>query len=496
MRWLPVVKTEKGASSVEGNSLAESAVGEGLLTEGSCDELSASPGPEITGSVSFDRRVYFEVFGCQMNKLDAELMLGVLNESGYELTDDPADAGVILYNTCAIREQAENRVFSKLGNLVGLKKKRPDLVIGMLGCGAQNHQHDIFRRYPHVGIVCGPGEFLRLPQLIDQARDEGQVAALDLEKPVRFARKENLGPRPYHAFVSVMRGCDMACTYCVVPNTRGAEVSRPVGEIIEEAEVLVASGVKEITLLGQTVNSYGKRLAPGRRIGLQHVLYGLNQLEGLERIHFITSHPRFMNPELVEAMGELEKVCEYLHLPVQSGSDDVLRRMLRSYTMKHYRKVIDECRQLVPGIALATDIIVGFCGETDEEFAETVKLLEEVRFNGAYIFKYSERPGTSAAELEDDVPEEVKRERNQVLLGIQRRISLELNNESIGEETEVLVEGVSKKDKSRWSGRNRRHQIVVFPIQGDEDLVGQLVKVKVAEATSVVLVGERPGEDG
>ena len=170
--------------------------------------------------------------------------------------------------------------------------------------------------------------------------------------------------------------------------------------------------------------------------------------------------------------------------------------MLRSYTMKHYRKVIDECRQLVPGIALATDIIVGFCGETDEEFAETVKLLEEVRFNGAYIFKYSERPGTSAAELEDDVPEEVKRERNQVLLGIQRRISLELNNESIGEETEVLVEGVSKKDKSRWSGRNRRHQIVVFPIQGDEDLVGQLVKVKVAEATSVVLVGERPGEDG
>ena len=495
MRWLPVVKTENGESSIQERSSEGSRIGEGLLTEGSCDELAASPGSEMIGGAPLDRRVYFEVFGCQMNKLDAELMLGVLNEDGYELTDDPRDAGVILYNTCAIREQAENRVFSKLGNLKGLKDARPDLVIGMLGCGAQNHQHDIFRRYPHVGIVCGPGEFLRLPQLIDQAREEGQVAALDLDKPVRFARTENLGPRPHHAFVSVMRGCDMACTYCVVPTTRGGEVSRPVSEIIEEADALVASGVKEITLLGQTVNSYGKRLAPGRRIGLQHVLCGLNQLDGLERIHFITSHPRFMNRELVEAMGELDKVCEYLHLPVQSGSDDVLRRMLRSYTMKHYRKVIDDCRQLVPGIALATDFIVGFCGETEAEFAETVKLLEEVRFNGAYIFKYSERPGTPAAEFADDVPDEVKRERNQILLEIQRRISLELNSESIGQETEVLVEGVSKKDKTRWSGRNRKHQIVVFPIQGDENLVGQLVNVKVRDVTSVVLVGERPGEE-
>ena len=494
MRWLPVVQTENGENPDQDFSSATSPVGEGLLSEGSCDEHSISPGSERAGGVGIDRRVYFEVFGCQMNKLDAELMLGVLNESGYQLTDDPSEAGVILYNTCAIREQAENRVFSKLGNLTGLKKKRPDLVIGMLGCGAQNHQHDIFRRYPHVGIVCGPGEFLRLPQLIAQAREEGQVAALDLDKPVRFARKENLGPRAHHAFVSVMRGCDMACTYCVVPSTRGGEVSRPVSEIIEEAEVLVASGVKEITLLGQTVNSYGKRLAPGRRIGLQHVLYGLNQLDGLERIHFITSHPRFMNQELIEAMGELEKVCEYLHLPVQSGADDVLRRMQRSYTIQHYRKVVDECRRLVPGIALATDFIVGFCGETDAEFEETVKLVEEVRFNGSYIFKYSERPGTPAADLEDDVPEEVKRERNQILLGTQRGISLELNSESIGRETEVLVEGLSKKDKTRWSGRNRKHQIVVFPVKGNEDLAGKLVTVKVTEVTQVVLVGERRGK--
>ncbi len=495
MRWLPVLPAETGEEFNREGQPGDAPAGEGLLSEGACDEHSVRADVEAAAGAGIDRRVYFEVFGCQMNKLDAELMLGVLNENGYQLTDHPSSAGVILYNTCAIREQAENRFFSKLGHLKKLKGERPDLVIGVLGCGAQNHQHDIFRRYPHVGIVCGPGEFLRLPQLIDEARSQGQVAALDLDTPVRFERKENLGPRSRHAFVSVMRGCDMACTYCVVPRTRGPEVSRPVNEIIEEAEVLAATGVKEITLLGQTVNSYGKRLAPGRRIGLQHVLYGLNQIDGLERIHFITSHPRFMNPELIEAMGSLEKVCEYLHLPVQSGSDTVLRRMLRSYTIDHYRKVIDQCREQVPGIALATDLIVGFCGETDEEFSETVKLVEEVRFNGAYIFKYSERPGTSAAaDLQDDVPEEVKRERNQVLLGIQKRISLEANSESIGQETEVLVESLSKKDKTRWSGRNRKHQIVVFPSQGDEDLVGDLVTVKVTEVTPVVLVGERPGK--
>lgn len=494
MRWLPVLPPETGEEISREDPAGNPPAGEGLLGEGACDEHSIRADAGTKGEVGIERRVYFEVFGCQMNKLDAELMLGVLNENGYQLTDHPSKAGVVLYNTCAIREQAENRFFSKLGHLKKLKGERPDLVVGVLGCGAQNHQHDIFRRYPHVGIVCGPGEFLRLPQLIDQARSQGQVAALDLDKPVRFDRKKNLGPRPRHAFVSVMRGCDMACTYCVVPKTRGPEVSRPVNEIIEEAEVLASGGVKEITLLGQTVNSYGKRLAPGRRIGLQHVLHGLNQIDGLERIHFITSHPRFMNPDLIEAMGSLEKVCEYLHLPVQSGADTVLRRMLRSYTMDHYRKVIDECRERIPGLALATDIIVGFCAETDEEFEKTVKLLEEVRFNGAYIFKYSERPGTPAAEFKDDVPEEVKRERNQVLLGIQKRISLELNNDSIGGQTEVLVEGVSKTDKTRWSGRNRKHQIVVFPIEGNEDLAGELVTVKVTAATPVVLVGERPGE--
>jgi len=462
-------------------------------------EVAARDGPtpssgEADGVLPRSKRVYFEVFGCQMNKLDAELMFGVLTADGYALTDDIEEAGVILYNTCAIREQAENRVFSKVSQLKSLKRSRPETVIGILGCGAQNHREALFERFPHLGIVCGPGEFLRLAELIDEARGGRQVAALDLDRPIEVERRANLGPQPHHAYVSVMRGCDMACTYCVVPHTRGPEVSRPVRAIVDEARALVEVGVREITLLGQTVNSYGKHLGPGREIGLQHVLQQLDRIPGLERVRFITSHPRFMNPDLIDAMASLPSVCDYLHLPVQSGSDAVLRRMQRSYSMRHYRKVVDACRERNPDLALATDFIVGFCGETDAEFQETVDLMEDVRFHGAFVFRYSERPGTAAASLTDDVPEEVKRERNQILLETQKRISLEIHSRSIGTRTEVLVEGLSKRDKSRWSGRNSRHQIVVFPVAPGDDLVGKLVTVKVSEVTPLVLVGERTSE--
>ncbi len=450
--------------------------------------------PEETEGVPAERRVYFEVFGCQMNKLDAELMMSVLHEDGYRLTNRPEDAGVILYNTCAIREQAENRVFSKIGALRPLKKRKPDVVVGVLGCSAQNHREDIFRRHPHVGIVCGPGEFLRLPELIQSARKDGQVAALDLDRKVSFQRSRNMGPNPFQTFISVMRGCDQACTFCVVPRTRGKEVSRPVLEIVEEARRLVDAGVREITLLGQTVNSYGKRLAKQRKIGLQHVLHELNKIRGLERISFITSHPRFMHSELIEAMADLEKVTKYLHLPVQSGSDSVLQRMLRTYTIDEYRRVVDVIRERIPDIGLATDIIVGFCGESDDEFEATVRLLDEMRYQGAFVFKYSERKGTRAASIyADDVPEEVKKERNQRTLKIVERHARTIYAERIGRLEEVLVEGVSKLDRTRLTGRNRRHQIVVFPGEVDEALVGQLVPVRITEATNVVLVGEKVG---
>ncbi|HVR73364.1 MAG TPA: tRNA (N6-isopentenyl adenosine(37)-C2)-methylthiotransferase MiaB [Planctomycetota bacterium] len=455
----------------------------------------ASPDPDPAG-VPWDRRVYLEAFGCQMNKLDAELMMDVLIDEGYSLTDDLQEAGVILYNTCAVREQAENRVFSRVGGLKGLKRRRPGLVIGVLGCSAQNHRESIFKRYPHVSIVCGTGEFLRLPELIATARREGRVAALalDLETTPRFTRTKNLGPNPYQAFVSVMRGCDQACTFCVVPRTRGKEVSRPVREIVEECRALADGGVREVTLLGQTVNSYGKRLQKGRAIGLQHVLWELEKVRGLERIRFITSHPRFMNPELIDAMAGLEKVCEYLHLPVQSGSDAVLRRMLRTYTIEHYRRVAGLCREKIEDLALATDLIVGFPGETAAEFEETVRLMEELRFQGAFVFRYSERKGTRAAEAHaDDVPEEVKRERNQTLLALTSRISSEIHRDRVGRTEDVLVEGLSKLDSSRLTGRNRRNQIVVFPGAAREGLEGKLVPIRITGSTALVLIGERAG---
>lgn len=439
-------------------------------------------------------RVHLQVFGCQMNKLDGEILLDVLLSQGYRVTEDPADAGVILFNTCAVREHAEERVFSRIGSLKRLKARRPDTIIGVLGCSAQNHGAAIFRRHPHVSIVCGPGEFLRMPELIDAARKGGRVTAIDLAVEPRFTRKRNLARTRAQAYVSVMRGCDQACTFCVVPRTRGKEVSRPVRDIVEECRVLVDGGVREITLLGQTVNSYGKRLAKRHAIGLHHVLHELQKIEGLERIRFITSHPKYMSDDLIEAMASLPKVCEYLHLPVQSGSDSVLKRMLRNTTIEGYRRTVGKCRERIRGFALATDLIVGFPGETEEEFRDTVRLVEEMRFKGAYVFKYSERSGTRAAEIyRDDVPDAVKRERNQVLLDLLERISLENHRARIGGLEEVLVEGPSRRDQVRYTGRTRGFQIVVFPAKAEEELEGKIVGVRIVDATPLVLVGERVG---
>jgi tRNA-2-methylthio-N6-dimethylallyladenosine synthase len=454
--------------------------------------VAALPPP---GTLPREKRVYLEVFGCQMNKLDGELMMAVLSEEGYGFVDRPEDAGVILYNTCAVREHAETRVFSKVGALRALKSKHPETVIGVLGCSAQNHGEAIFKRYPHVGIVCGPGEFLRLRELIEDARRGARATALSLENEPRLLRRKNFGPAPFQAYVSVMRGCDQACTFCIVPRTRGRELSRPVRDIIDECRALVDDGVREITLLGQTVNSYGKRLAKGRAIGLHHVLHEMQKIEGLDRIRFITSHPRFMRPELTEAMATLPKVCEYLHLPVQSGSSTVLARMLRGYDAEEYRGIVARLRERIPHIGLATDAIVGFSGETEEEFQGTVRLFEDVRFQSAYIFKYSVRSGTRAAEcFADDVPERVKRERNQILLRLQGVHSLERNRARIGRVDEVLVEGPSRLDKARWTGRSRASQIVVFPRRDGERLEGKLIDVRITDATPLVLVGEAVGE--
>lgn len=441
-------------------------------------------------AVSKEHRVYFEVFGCQMNKLDAELMLESLQDRGYSLTHDSREASVILLNTCSIRDQAENRVYSRLGALKHRKTQEPDLVIGLLGCIAQHHEAELLKRVPHVDMIVGTREFHRIPDLIDEVRgNAGAVVATELDSPLEFVRKRNLGPTPHQAYVSVMRGCDMVCTYCIVPTTRGKEVSRTPEAILEECRRLADQGVREITFLGQTVNSYGKRLGqPG--VGLHTLLEGADEIPGLERVRFITSHPRFMRPKLIEAMAQCRTSCEYLHLPVQSGSDSMLARMKRTYTREYYLDRVERLRQAIPDLALATDFIVGFPGETDAEFEDSLTLIREAGFLGGYVFKYSPRPGTVSYGMPDDVPEEVKKERHKILLDALHEAQEVDHKRRIGKTYEVLVEGPSKSDSTRWSGRTRDYRMVVWSGQGNER-PGDLVNLTIEDATALTLYGPR-----
>ena len=437
-----------------------------------------------------DRRVYFEVFGCQMNKLDSELMLESLTERGYQLTHDADEAGVILYNTCSVREHAEQRAVSRMSSFKQRKRQEPDLVLGLLGCVAQHKKEELLRRIPFLDIVVGTREFQRIPDLIEEVRgSKERLLATEMDSPLEFVRRRNLGPNPWHAYVSVMRGCDMVCSYCIVPTTRGKEVSRPPEEILAEITRLASSGVREITLLGQTVNSYGKRLGTG--IGLHTLLEGIEGIDGIERCHFITSHPRFMRPKLITAMAECSKVMEYLHLPVQSGSDTVLARMKRTYDREFYLRTIDRLREKIPDVTLATDFIVGFPGETEGEFEESLSLVEEVGFDHSYVFQYSPRPGTESADHKvDDVPGGVKKERNHRLLEAVGKTGAERNSRFVGRTVEVLVEGRSKSDPDRMSGRARDHRITVFGRSAD-DRPGSFVAVEIEDATSVTLYGRR-----
>lgn len=454
--------------------------------------LQASELDHQAGDVPREKRVYFEVFGCQMNKLDSELMVESLQRNGYALTHEVDEAGVIVYNTCSIREKAEERVYSRLGSFKRRKIQDPNLVIALTGCIAQHHEGDLLAKLPQVDLIVGTREFHRLPDLIADVRAGSEpIVATELDSVLEFTRKNNYGPTGHHAYVSIMRGCDMVCSYCIVPTTRGKEVSRAPEVIYDEVRGLVASGVKEITLLGQTVNSYGKRLGDG--IGLHTLLYGFEDIEGLERVRFITSHPRYMRPKLITAMAECEKSCEYLHLPVQSGSSSCLARMKRTYDREFYYKVIDRCRSQIANFSLATDFIVGFPGETDEEFEDSLSMIDEIGFDHAYVFKYSPRPGTVSFGYEDDIPESVKKERNialqdRVLAGAEAR-----NQRFVGETLEVLVEGPSKSNPARLTGRARDHRIVSF--EGDAaGASGLFQQVRVDRATGTSLWGTRLGE--
>ncbi|MEW6357511.1 MAG: tRNA (N6-isopentenyl adenosine(37)-C2)-methylthiotransferase MiaB [Planctomycetota bacterium] len=433
------------------------------------------------------RTFRFLTFGCQMNKLDSELAAAEMVRAGMAEAKTADEADVILFNTCSVRQHAEDKVYSHLGALRARKMKDPDLLIGVIGCMAQKDGEKIFERMPHVDLVCGTRMFLKLPELIERVRESGEhVLAIAEDQVVSYRRTASRRPDRFRAFVSVMRGCDNWCAYCVVPALRGPEVSRPIADVVEEIRLLAEDGCKEVTLLGQNIDSYGKRLKP--RATLAELVTEVNRVEGIERIRFVTSHPKDMSDEMLHAIADLDKVCENIHLPAQSGSNRILRAMKRGYTAERYREIIAKAREWISEATIASDFIVGFPGETEEDFQDTVQLVRDCRFQNSFIFKYSPRPGTAAAEMPDDVPMEVKRSRNWELLKVQEEISRELNRAMTGRNVEVLVEGPSKSAKTRLTGRTRRNHIVVF--QDPKDLVGTLRTIRITDATPLTLFGD------
>jgi tRNA-2-methylthio-N6-dimethylallyladenosine synthase len=445
-----------------------------------------------------------------MNLLDSELVVAKLRQEGYELTDDIKQADAILYNTCSVRQHAEDKVYSALGRIKRIKEKKPDVTIGVLGCMAQKDQDDIFRRAPHVDIVVGPGQLGRVPEMLAKSRDEGatrlavsrarhdgSLEAITASFETYDADREPaMRPTPFQAFVRVMMGCDKFCTYCIVPSVRGPEQGRPPAAILAEVRLLADQGVKEITLLGQTVNSYRFREGDGRTWRLSNLLAAIHDVDGIERIKFITNFPNDMTDELLQAVRDLPRVSRYLHVPAQSGCDEILKRMKRMYTVASYEEMLARTRETIPDVAVSSDFIVGFCGETEASFERTVELVKRSRFKNSFIFKYSARQGTKADQLyEDDVPEADKKRRNNELLALQTAISLEDNRRWIGRTAEILVEGASRSTTRRegWdgldqlTGRTACDRIAVFG--GHERLIGRFVRVVVEDASAVTLFG-------
>ncbi len=441
------------------------------------------------------RNFYIETFGCQMNERDSEIMAQLLGQSAYVETSRPEDADCIVINTCSIRGKAAQKAYSLLGGYRKLKERRPSLVIAMAGCVAQQDGESLLKKMPYLDLVIGPQNIYRLPELVDAARRRSvRTAATGLADDFvipPFLPEINKGSA-HKRFVTIMQGCNNFCTYCVVPHTRGREVSRRPEDIIAEVRHLADHGVREVTLLGQNVNSYGRdRQAAGtgginagendRVMDFPALLREIAALEGIRRLRFTTSHPKDLSPELIRCFAEIDKLCPHFHLPVQSGSDRILARMNRKYTRADYLARVAELRRARPDIAISTDIIVGFPGETEEDFAATMELVNYVRYSSAFSFKFSGRPNAAAADFPDQVPEEVKSERLARLQAQLEEISGEISAAMVGHAVEVMVEGRSKNDAEQWSGRTPCNRIVNFVC--DRQLIpGQVLQVHLEEA--------------
>lgn len=421
-----------------------------------------------------------------MNDADSERLLGILGSSGYDATDRPEEADLILLNTCAIRHKAEHKVFSDLGRFKALKIRNPSLTIGVAGCVAQSLGRRIFSREPAVDFVLGTRNLADLPDLLRKAGRGEKGASLSPSKAKAGDRARPVRSNPVHAYVPVIHGCENFCSYCVVPYVRGPERSRPAEEILEEIRGLADRGLREVTLLGQNVNSYGKK--DNKNISFSKLLHLIHEIEGLQRIRFVTSHPRDLSAEMIEAVSSLPKVCEALHLPVQSGSDRILASMKRGYTRSEYLEKLSLLRESIPEISVTTDVIVGFPGETEEDFADTLSLLLDARFDHLFGFCFSPRPGTPASLLAESVDEGTAGKRLRAVFDLQKQISLSRNRDLVGACLEVLVEGPGPKGAGNLIGRTRTNKIVHFP--GTPDLAGSLIRVRIAEGLPNCLIGE------
>lgn len=443
----------------------------------------------VISSVGKPVRYIIETFGCQMNENDSERLSGMLSEMGYSECSERKDSDLIIFNTCCVRENAEQKVYGHLGALKKLKETNPNLIIAICGCMMQQKDvvEHIKKTYKHVDIVFGTHNLYKFPELLNTAITTRSTvidvwdSTGSIAENMPISRKENI-----KAWVTVMYGCNNFCSYCIVPYVRGRERSRSLEEIKNEVEKLAKDGCKEITLLGQNVNSYGKDLEGD--LTFAGLLRELNKVQGIERIRFMTSHPKDLSDELIYAMRDCEKVCEHLHLPVQAGSSKILDEMNRRYSKEQYLGLIEKVKSNIPGIALTTDIIVGFPGETEEDFNETLDVVAKARFDMAYTFLYSKRTGTPAAKNPEQIPETVKKQRFDRLLELQNKISKEINDGLLGKELEVLVEGLSKSSKTTYTGRTRENKIVNF--KGSPDMVGKLVKVRIEEIQTWSLLGK------
>ncbi|NGX39409.1 MAG: tRNA-2-methylthio-N(6)-dimethylallyladenosine synthase [Chlamydiae bacterium] len=428
---------------------------------------------------------FVRTYGCQMNELDSELMVGALEKRGLTRVREETEADLLLFNTCSIRDLAERKVMGKIGQLGRSKKNRP--IIGVTGCMANAKKERIFRKLPHVDFVLGTNNISDLNSVLDEVQETGrQTLKVDTTFEENINYFDAVRDDPIKAYVSIIRGCDKYCTYCVVPYTRGKEVSRPPHEIEEECIRLAASGYKEITLLGQNVNSYGKDQPQWNEL-FHDLLYRLDKIDGIERIRFMTSHPCDITIELMEAIRDLPSLCEFVHFPIQAGSSRILRKMNRRYTLESYLEKVELLRKLVPSVALGTDIIVGFPTETEEEFQMTYDIFKQIRYSVAFLFSYSARKGTPAYRWKDDIPEEVKKERLHRLMELNQEINNELMQDLIGTELEVLVDR-PRGDETQLKGRTRCWRKVIFSC--DDSLIGTLQKVKVTGFSHQTLLGE------